>query len=851
MNNENDIFASFTFGKDIHQTYSPKDNIRQKISENNLVNNNISKLNPLLKKRNTKKKNINTDIIDNSKYFQNYSAQNYNIIEGSLNELTFGANKNIVTNPKESNNLNTFIKGEKNNYSILKNPEGMNDSYIFVIIYAIHHMKLFRQYIINNLNKQMQSNRNISLLYNLREILFQFNKNRFINISNFVSILSDLFQTHRKFLLDQPDDPSDLLFVLINSIHSYSLKFPLNEVSDENCLEKCFSHKFIWLDLSRIDKCKCNGSTKRLFSNHNYITDIPVNKIFNLIKIKNNISLYDTNKKLFEYYTNLVSRIKTNCPINGLRCPINKTFHKLHLSNSPSYLIFNLEQNFNEYNSNYAFSDLNILKNFVLIPNKFDIWNLFELNSKKNKNNFDLIGFVLFRITKVYSCAFKNKKGLFVYYDYNWKNNIYKEKCDMNTINKDIIEFVSYFDLVFFCIKNGLVPVMLFYQGSFLTKKNKNNNMNNYDDFLSKEQIDLLEKYCINTDYLNNILQNNIRKKDNLLISKNPKNVNSNSNKKNDLIQNKNNQIINEYSCPNCDYKNKITDKICIKCFNNNKDYLSKKIISSKNIQNNLLIKKEIQSKKLSQIFGNKLKPFRLLNTKFQKSQDNIKINRDNINNKLNNRKKFSISPDIKHLEANKFLEKYNIETYHEKGSNNLLKGFISFLKMNNSHKNIEKNIFLNKTELNDNNIFNLNKNDIIKSIHKSPKIKKTKLIHKNLNNYNMQKHKKVKSSNEKFDFFSTDNSKNKIYTDINYRSHYKNSKTFNLSRTIDDKEKKDFNKINDIKIKKRKNFNFKKEYDKINDKLKKSNKNIPVYTMHYSYNDIYLDKKEKNSSEL
>ena len=518
MNNENDIFASFTFGKDIHQTYSPKDNIRQKISENNLVNNNISKLNPLLKKRNTKKKNINTDIIDNSKYFQNYSAQNYNIIEGSLNELTFGANKNIVTNPKESNNLNTLIKGEKNNYSILINPEGMNDSYIFVIIYAIHHMKLFRQYIINNLNKQMQSNRNISLLYNLREILFQFNKSRFINISNFVSILSGLFQTHRKFLLDQPDDPSDLLFVLINSIHSYSLKFPLNEVSDENCLEKCFSHKFIWLDLSRIDKCKCNGSTKRLFSNHNYITDIPVNKIFNLIKIKNNISLYDTNKKLFEYYTNLVSRIKTNCPINGLRCPINKTFHKLHLSNSPSYLIFNLEQNFNEYNSNYAFSDLNILKNFVLIPNKFDIWNLFELNSKKNKNNFDLIGFVLFRITKVYSCVFKNKKGLFVYYDCNWKNNIYKEKCDINTINKDIIEFVSYYDLVFFCIKNGLIPVMLFYQGSFLTEKNKNNNMNNYDDFLSKEQIDLLEKYCINTDYLNNILQNNIRKKDNLLI---------------------------------------------------------------------------------------------------------------------------------------------------------------------------------------------------------------------------------------------------------------------------------------------------------------------------------------------
>ena len=45
-------------------------------------------------------------------------------------------------------------------------------------------------------------------------------------------------------------------------------------------------------------------------------------------------SLYEHNKKLFEYYTTIVSRMKTNCPVNGQRCPINKTLHKLHLSNS-------------------------------------------------------------------------------------------------------------------------------------------------------------------------------------------------------------------------------------------------------------------------------------------------------------------------------------------------------------------------------------------------------------------------------------------------------------------------------------------------------------------------------------
>jgi hypothetical protein len=101
--------------------------------------------------------------------------------------------------------------------------------------------------------------------------------------------------------------------------------------------------------------------------------------------------LYNSNQKLFNYFTNLISGIKTNCPVNGQRCPINKTFHKLHLANSPSYLIFNLEHDFNIIDESYSYSVMNILKSLILIPNKFDIWTLFELNSKKNKNDFELI----------------------------------------------------------------------------------------------------------------------------------------------------------------------------------------------------------------------------------------------------------------------------------------------------------------------------------------------------------------------------------------------------------------------------------------------------------------------------
>ena len=116
-------------------------------------------------------------------------------------------------------------------------------------------MKLFEKFIINDLYQQMQKKKNNSLiLSNLRQILIQMDKNKYINISNFRNNLFNLFQNHRKFILEQPDDPSDLLFALINSIHSFSINYPLNEISDGNCEEKCFSHKFLWLDLSVLRK---------------------------------------------------------------------------------------------------------------------------------------------------------------------------------------------------------------------------------------------------------------------------------------------------------------------------------------------------------------------------------------------------------------------------------------------------------------------------------------------------------------------------------------------------------------------------------------------------------------------
>ena len=850
MDEKNEIYnlplASFTFGKELSNVPKNKGNINTLLLMNQNNKNNHSSI----KKRNLNLKQLNS--IDNNNnqlninnyYFDNNSQQNNNTstTKEEICELTFGANNELIKEDKENLQINNNNNNKSNNNIIINNNTlknknknlislfidnkgGINDSFISVILYSIHHMKLFRKYIINDLNSQTHKNFEIfqnSFLFNLREILLQMGKNKYIDIYQFKQNLSKQFQNCRKFLIDQPDDPSELLFVIINSIHSYSIQFPLNDISDEACTEKCFSHKFIWLDLSRIDQCKCKGTSKRLFSNHNYITDIPMNKIFNIMNNntldKNNekFLLYESNQKLFNYYTNLISGIKTNCPINGQRCPINKTFHKLHLANSPSYLIFNLEHDFNQIDDSSAYSVINILKSLILIPSKFDIWDLFELNSKKNKNDFEFIGCILFKISKVYSCAFKNKKGLLIYYecenDNNMNNNINNTN---NSNNNGIIEFISYFDFVIFCIKNGLIPIMLFYQGSFLSNNNTNNNsgniVNNYEDFLTKEQIIFLEKISYYTDNLNKIIQIKLRRKENLISFKNIK-PNANNN----------NIIETEYICINCKNKNKSNNKICIKCGYNNSNHIMNSInkkdlrnnngkFISNNITNNININYSHEKQNLNYSFMSKNR------NKIITSQENLNFNNNNNNHmiiQLSKRKKLCVSPDIKHKDIKNILSNYNFETYQNKNKLNYLdlpilyipkkenkKNILSNIS-NNKNKNTNLNNNLNKTEININNknIFISNDIKLNKKMYTSPKVYKTNNLSinstndNNINN-NVNRHKKILSINNKNKIplnkqNNIDNNVNNVNNNINntnkkYETNKNTKKIHLITRTL------------------------------------------------------------------
>ena len=98
---------------------------------------------------------------------------------------------------------------------------------------------------------------------------------------------------------------------------------------------------------------------------------------------------------------------------------INNTHKRLVLNNAPMYLVFALTRsnvaNNNDSNSNSNSRSLftsvyDNLKSLILIPHTFHIESLFEVNSNNNTlkmKRFELLGVVLIRHTKSYTCVFK------------------------------------------------------------------------------------------------------------------------------------------------------------------------------------------------------------------------------------------------------------------------------------------------------------------------------------------------------------------------------------------------------------------------------------------------------------
>ena len=821
MENKNEIYnmplASFTFGKDnqkladiysnplFNEIKTPSDMnnnpIQSSLSQDYFETGKYKKYNNTsgaLKKIidfNSNNNDINN--YNNNFYNTNQSAKIVNSNYGG--EFTFGQNNDMKSindiNQNESNNFfNSSLKNNYRNYKDINNNSlknninfsqfsninttifhpiffdennNENNSYLTVILHSIFNIKPLFTYILNLHQNPNKSSYDYSILSSLKEILQKLQKspNDKINIRKFKEDLSSQFKNRRKFILNHPDDPVDLFFIILNSIHSFAIKSPINEISDEICNYKCFSHKYIWMDLTRIDECGCNGTSRRLFSNHNYITDIPMNKIFNYIdNLQKNpkYNIIEINQKLFFYYKDILKNLVMNCPMNGTRCEINKTKHRLFLANSPSYFIFNLDYNESDiiFNNNTLLID--ILKSFILISKNIDINMIFEENTR-NKNDYNinkkynLLGIVFVSLTKIYSCAFIHK-GI------NNNTSFYYYKGNNNYVN-----FNSFYNLVLYSLKNGIIPLILFYEekNNEINERTRqesidinNNNINNSNDLLTKEQILHLEKYCNNIDNLfNNINNNKIRTNENILNTMfnkiNNNNNNTLSNKPSSLNNykpNKNNQ--NSKPNPNYNIENNNTNSTN-NTNNNNENSLQNR---NNNYKHNIYNNKSVQN-----------------HNNYINNNDMYYIQNNNSNEKLDDYndkkyKKVKYETDVKQ-KVNRMI-KPNIEEY----SSNLWEmptPYIPYKKeepiaLHPIQKNQNSLEINNKAKGNSENYFY--KNNKYKLIKDNYNTNNNNITNNTNNNINIDNNKKIemKQKSNSYSKKNGNNFKSLINNDIN-----------------------------------------------------------------------------------
>ena len=802
-------------------------------------------------------------------------------------------NKNNTSNLNDMNNKNYNLNLNNNNFDnnnyVFIDKEDSNSSYLKIILYSISYMKLINNYFLNELelNDKDLNSINGKVLLIIRDILIKIDKirntgkninnsihiNNIINIEKLKEVLLNIFKSRKKFQKYSIDDPIDFLFVIINSLHFLKLKKENNINSKTICSEDCFSHKHLNINILKINECECKGRSNKILIKNNYFIDIPINLIINKYS-KNNI--YDINQKLFIYYKHMMTKahIHIDCPKFGNQCNINKVHYKYILKNTPSYLIFNLENDY--FKDNQLFFSLNnILRTFILIPHILNINSIFD-SFNNTQNYYELIGILFLKISKVYTCMFK-LNNIFNYYE----DNIF-------------ISFNNYFDIIIFCMKNGLIPVSLFYQNIDLNigKKNVDRNSINHDINyeLNKEQLIKLEKYVKNTNSLNKNLKNKIRTSENIISDNYNINykygVHSQKNNNNNLslsdnynssrysgsVNSFNSQQKNEYICNHCERINKIENKKCSFCGYDNNSYLKN---INMNLANNIIrnIKKHKQKKNNS----NK----NILNKNIsltQRNENRLEINQlgeiedeyrnidphvlkyfdmpmayipqPNIKNEIKNPKQ---SPKLNNKipRSNNNNNNNNSLINNNVKSSNMISNKINFIrnrkelmKMNtpqlilNSESNTIENNILNTINPNDNIKRNFN------TIHKKRNSNSDNIINNNnyyseLNNNQLNINLKINNNNN-YNIFDFRN-KNNIINFEDYEQHKKENNNFTNTKKLKNFvsiKNKIMNKYNnnDNDIENDINLNFNKNNNNSNNDL--INKNKYNLGMYYSHND-------------
>ena len=418
-------------------------------------------------------------------------------------------NKNNITiNNQTTSNINTLSKEPKREplASVpMVNNIGDENSFFNAIIHMLYFTSEIYEYL--SLNKSNFS-KNFEILYELFKILEKYDKlldrnqyylipedERYIDVKNLREKISELYKGEKLFQLGNMDEPSEILYFFLNSIHSFSIdlispKYYIQNEVDDICDPKCLSHELFDMHLlQQIEclNCKNVGNIKK-FPNKFFILDINYNLIskniekINKYKYISNI-FFRQAKKQFQFSDEI-------CP---KQCENPKVINRLYIMQAANYLVFNIK--WKEIKPTLQ----DVCKCYFMISRVFHNSEIFDVLDKDLVADYSLYGFISYWNGHYISFYLNKFKEWFFYEDMRTKK--------MNTWK----------DIVIYCIKNHYHPIMLFY-------KKTDSRVAVFENQILEKDFNEIMEYCKTVDEetldknLNDINKNKINIYENKFI---------------------------------------------------------------------------------------------------------------------------------------------------------------------------------------------------------------------------------------------------------------------------------------------------------------------------------------------
>ena len=372
----------------------------------------------------------------------------YRISKGKSYQQLHSSNKTTQGNlPYSNNNISTFI-----------DKIGMNNSFISVTLHLIYRIPQIYKYFLNNVNSKSEK-----FSIHIHNIIVTCNTNNDNNYKiDLMKIKGSLFNKDNSFKMNEINDPIHLLNLIIKTSN-------LDEI-------------VVFKNIKVKDLCDCSCSISFNIEKFPNIFDIPLNDILKISENHSNSLFYNKNR-LISFYKSMIEHNytkKLSCPLNGENCNYNRITRKILINPDESnnskipYIIFDyLLDNLN-------ISMYNLLHSLILIPQFFELENLFDFEQDKdydeseiNSNPKYIFNGIIFRTkNKSFTCAFK-KEDYWVYFDDNEGYHILNKWCEIISIS----------------LKNFLVPYILYYQI-------QNEDMFIKEEKITKEDLNYLENFA-------------------------------------------------------------------------------------------------------------------------------------------------------------------------------------------------------------------------------------------------------------------------------------------------------------------------------------------------------------------